>query len=149
MPHAAATGCGLSCCGTALVPEITGVLLTHTHARVEDTLACTPVGFSDPDSDDDQSLFDWTVNDVGAGSNPTLSGAFVRGGTVRCTITPPDGTDGGAPLDDAVTIANRPPVVSEVTVTPELPTVDTPLTCIYWLVVAPRGSGPSRWWSRS
>ena len=66
--------------------------------------------FVDDDGDSDDSTIAWTVNGTDAGSDSTLSGAFVYGDEVTCAVTAHDGTDEGTIDSATVTIDNTPQV---------------------------------------
>ena len=102
-------------------PSISSVTVSPDPAIPSDTLLCSYSGYSDPDGDADASTYAWDVNGTGAGSASTLSGAFVGGDVVTCTVTPSDGSDSGSPLSDAVVIGNTPPEVTAVSISPASP----------------------------
>ena len=81
-----------------------------------DTLSCSYT-FSDLDGDADQSSLVWTVGGVQVGSGATLSGAFAKGDTVLCTVTPNDGTTTGPAQSATLIIDNQVPVVSGLALT--------------------------------
>ncbi len=114
------------------LPVLSGVSLTPTTAYEADTLNCTPGSASDADGDSISYGYAWAVGGVAAAStSSTLTGAeFDRGDAVVCTVTPSDGTDAGVPVvSNSVTIANSPPVMASVAVSPPAPTVADTLTC--------------------
>ncbi len=100
------------------VPTLASASITPDPARRNDTLTCTASGYRDADGDPDLSTYAWTVNGTAAGTGATLTGPFVVGALVACTVTPNDGKDTGTPVRDSVTIENTLPVVSSVTLTP-------------------------------
>ena len=107
-------------------PTVTGVtVLTTTNADSDsdattaiapDTLECSWT-YDDVDGDGDSSTVEWT-NGSGAslGTSTTLSGAFAKGDTVTCTVTPNDGAVNGTTGSDSIDIDNATPTVTGVTV---------------------------------
>ncbi len=110
-------------------PSVSSVSISPASPQVGDTLTCTYSGYSDADGDADASTYSWTIDGATVGTSSTLSGVFVSGETVVCTVTPNDGTDTGIPVADSVSIENTAPVLTSVTVTPTSPTVSSTLTC--------------------
>ena len=110
-------------------PEISSVSVSPNPADATDTLTCSWSGFSDADGDADASTVEWTINGAAAGTDTTLSGLFVGGDTVACTVTPYDGSETGTPMSDAIEIENAAPELASVAITPtEVYEGDT-LTC--------------------
>ena len=99
-------------------PTISSVSLTPTSATVTSTMSCTPVGASDSDGDTITYGYVWFVNGQQVSStSSTLAGAFTKGDSVSCSITPNDGTEDGATVtSNSVTIQNSAPVISSVTI---------------------------------
>tara|TARA_Y100000768_G_scaffold320812_1_gene256683 strand:- start:158 stop:3280 length:3123 start_codon:yes stop_codon:yes gene_type:complete len=99
-------------------PTINSVSLTPTSATVTSVMVCSPVGASDSDGDTITYGYAWYVNGLATSStSSTLSGAFSKGDSVSCTITPNDGTeDGSTVTSNSVTIQNSAPVISSVTI---------------------------------
>jgi hypothetical protein len=114
-------------------PSIATVDISPNPATVTDVLTCSYSGFADPEGDPDLSTFVWTVQGVvqqGIITN-TLSGAFQKGDSVTCDVTPHDGTDAGTPMSASITIQNSLPVVATATISPKPATVTDALTCSY------------------
>jgi hypothetical protein len=109
-------------------PEVSAVAIDPDPATAEDVLLCSWT-FSDADSDSDASTLEWTVNGTSVGTDATLSGAFVFGDEVVCTVTAHDGTDLGNTDSASLTIDNTPPVLSEVTLSPDPAYEEDTLTC--------------------
>ncbi len=99
-------------------PSITSVTVSPTSPSTSDTLTCSYSGYSDADGDSDASTYAWTVDGAAAGSGSTLGATLSSGDVVVCTVTPHDGTDAGAALSDSVSVANTPPEVDSVTLSP-------------------------------
>ena len=85
-------------------PSIAMVNISPDPAYVGDILTCSYAGFADADGDADLSTIAWTVDGMLAGTGSTLSGGFVGGSEVVCTVTPGDGISTGEPVSAAVTI---------------------------------------------
>ena len=99
-------------------PSIDSVGVSPTTPTVTDTLSCSYAGFADDDGDSDSSTYSWTINGTEVGTNSTCRAATWAGDVVTCTVTPNDGTDSGTALSGSVTIANTPPEVTAVTLSP-------------------------------
>ena len=109
-------------------PEVSAVTIEPDPTTAEDVLLCS-WSFTDADGGTDQSTLEWTVNGTSAGTDPTLSGAFVYGDEVTCTVTAFDGTDVGNTDSATLIISNSPPVLGEVTLTPDPASEDDTLVC--------------------
>jgi hypothetical protein len=105
-------------------PSITSVAISPTSPTAGDTLVCSYGGYADADGDPDASTVAWTVDGAAAGSGATLGGTFAAGDSVTCTVTPDDGSDTGTPMSDTVAVANQPPEVDAVTLSPSVPDTD-------------------------
>ena len=112
-------------------PEVASVTITPDPAYRLDTLTCTYEDFIDPDADADASRREWHINGIAAGTGATLSGGFVSGDEVRCTVTPSDGESDGLPVSDSLTISNTVPQVEAVQIIPDPATHSDMLTCTY------------------
>ena len=89
-------------------------------ATTSSTLDCTYT-YSDIDSNDtDSSTFAWSVkySPVPGANSSSLASTFVGGDTVRCTVTANDGNTSGNDAFGEITIANTPPVVSNIALGP-------------------------------
>jgi hypothetical protein len=109
-------------------PSITGVAISPASPTSGDTLTCAASGYSDADGDPDVSTTAWTVNGADAGSSASPSITIAGGDTVVCTVTPDDGSDTGTPMSDTVTVANQPPEVDSVVLSPSAPDTDDTVT---------------------
>jgi len=110
-------------------PSISSVSVSPEPAYAADTLECAYSGFTDPEGDADLSTYAWTINSSSAGSSATLTGGFVGGDTVTCTVTPSDGVHAGVPVADSVVISNSAPVLDDVTLTPSPAWEGSTFTC--------------------
>ena len=131
-------------------PTIASVEITPDPATTTDTLTCIISGFADADGDGDESTYEWTVNGTAAGTNETLSDAFVSGDEVVCTVTPSDGEDEGEPVSDSIIISNTAPEILDVIIEPgEAITTSTTLTCnATWSDVDGESLEPTYQWTR-
>jgi hypothetical protein len=102
-------------------PSLASATLAPAAPRAADTLTCVASGWSDDDGDPESVSYAWDVGGTPVGSGPTLAGAFVTGDRVTCTATPHDGIDSGPGVTSSVTIANTPPAVTAVTLSPGSP----------------------------
>ncbi|MCB9729757.1 MAG: immunoglobulin domain-containing protein [Deltaproteobacteria bacterium] len=102
-------------------PSLGAVSLGPPGATALDTLVCAPQGFSDPDGDPPVYGYAWSVDGapVADAQAATLSGGFVKGASVVCTVTPGDGeADGETVSSPKLLIANAPPSLTSATLTP-------------------------------
>ena len=109
-------------------PTVANVSITPGSPRVGEDVTCDYT-FTDLDGDADASTITWTVNGLGAGSGRTLSGAFVGGDTIECTVTAFDGDDTGNSASGSVTAANSGPVITSVSISPDPAAYGDTLTC--------------------
>jgi hypothetical protein len=115
-------------------PSIVAVAIAPNPAVAGDELFCSYTGYSDPDDPDgsgDASTFSWSVDGALLGTEDTLSGDFVRGDEIRCTVTPFDGEAAGALVSATLTISNTAPSIGTVTILPDSATVEDVLVCTY------------------
>ncbi|MBK9369809.1 MAG: hypothetical protein IPN01_26510 [Deltaproteobacteria bacterium] len=110
-------------------PTLTSVSISPSSPTASSTLTCTPSGGADVDGDTVSYTYAWTVNGTARGTSSTLSGVFVGGNTVVCSVTPSDGSASGTAKTATVTISNSAPVISSVSLTPTSPTSADTLTC--------------------
>ncbi|MDP6931879.1 MAG: FG-GAP-like repeat-containing protein, partial [Myxococcota bacterium] len=111
------------------VPSVDAVSIGPDPATADDTLTCTYEGYSDADGDGDDSIIEWSVDGVVIGTGETLSGGFVRGDEVVCTVTPSDGTDSGTAITASIVAGNALPAIDGVTLSPDPASVDDELVC--------------------
>ena len=111
-------------------PEVTALTISPSAPTVEDSLTCT-YDFMDADGDQDNSSLRWLVNGSEVGTGPALTESFVAGDTVTCEVSPNDGTDAAAVTSTAVSVANTPPAISAVSITPDPATSADSLVCTY------------------
>ena len=123
------------------LPIIGAVSISPANPLLDDTLTCNYTGFDDADGDSDSSSIEWFVGGTAAGTSSTLSGAFVGGDQVSCTVTANDGEADGMALSGTTIIENTAPSVASVTLSPN-PTMSTDLlTCSYSGYSDPDGDG--------
>ena len=112
-------------------PSIDTVSISPDPGVVTDTLECSYEGFDDADDGADESTYSWTVDGVEVGTDSTLSGAFVKGDTVTCTVTPYDGSDEGDAVSAEVEIINTAPSIDSVAISPDPVYAADTLSCAY------------------
>ncbi len=112
-------------------PSIASVAISPEDPQSGDTLTCSYTDFTDADGDADASTISWTINGSPAGTGTTLSGGFVGGDELACTVTPDDGTDAGTPSSAGVVVGNTAPSIASVSISPESPRVGDTLSCSY------------------
>lgn len=99
--------------------------LSPTTATEATTFTCSNNGGSDDDPQDSVTYnFGWKVNGVNIGQNAsTLNGTyFNKGDSVKCFVTPTDGSANGSSVDSgSVIVANTAPSLSSVTISPNQP----------------------------
>lgn len=110
-------------------PSVGSVAITPSTPTADETLTCTPSGGTDADGDTITYSYVWSVGGSTVGTSSTLSGAFSKGDTVTCTVTPNDGTDDGTDVDATVTIANKAPTLTSVAISPSTASTLDALTC--------------------
>jgi len=112
-------------------PSVSGVTIVPNTPDTTSTLTCSPSTVSDPDGDAVTLSYVWEKNgSVITATASTLSASFTtRGDSIRCRITPNDGSvSGTAVWSSSVVIGNAVPVVSSVSIVPASPKTDTVLT---------------------
>jgi hypothetical protein len=124
--------------GNAL-PTIGDVAISPSGATANTPLTCALASYNDADGDPNSSTITWEIDGIGAGTGATLTEGYVRDNVVTCTIVPSDGVDQLAPVSAYVTIGNAPPVIGDVTITPEVATLSETLTCSATDVTDPDG----------
>ncbi len=122
-------------------PTLSGItLLPTTLARAGSTFSVVPGTTFDADGDTVSLLYEWTVDGVVAGSDPTLPPPHgVRGNLVRVVVTPTDGIAQGAPRSASAFIANTLPSLSGVVIAPDPASTLDMLTCTPQGFVDPDG----------
>ncbi len=114
-------------------PELASVSLSPDPAYEGDTLSCSPGAISDADGTTSFSYaYAWEVDGAALTiTTATLDAShFSKGEAVTCTVTPHDGTDPGTPIpSNSVVIANTPPSIATVTISPNPATVTDTLSC--------------------
>ena len=112
-------------------PSLDAAAITPDPAYTDDTMTCAWDGFADADGDPDHSTVAWTMDGVVVGTETTLSGLFVGGDLVLCTVTPHDGKDAGVPVVTAISVSNSAPTVTTATVSPVDPYRSEELSCTW------------------
>ncbi len=113
------------------------------------TLTCTPGATTDPEGDPVTATTRWLVDGVEAGTGATLAGAFARGDTVLCEVTPADPYVTGAGVASvAVTVGNAAPGAPTVAFTnPTVVPGGTATCAVTTPAVDPDGDAVSYTWS--
>jgi len=111
-------------------PSIASVAITPVSGGKGDTFTCTPFGWSDLDGDAEGYLYEWKAGSQVVGSTASLSGAgLTKGQSLTCAVIPTDGTtNGAAKTSSAVTVANTPPTLAAMVLSPSNPTKADTLT---------------------
>jgi alpha-tubulin suppressor-like RCC1 family protein len=108
-------------------PEILTASLSPEPAHVRDTLVLQTTT-DDADGDTVTVSARWLVNGTAVGTGDVLElSPFARGDTVTLRATPDDGIDDGAMTVLTLVVDNAPPEDVVVTLTPQSPTVGTPI----------------------
>lgn len=111
-------------------PSFTGEATMSPDSLTVDSIpTCSAEGFEDPDGDLDQSFVRWSVNGSEVGVGAELPVSVSRGDTVSCEVVPFDGELEGPGLAVSRVVENSLPVLEGVALSPEDPTVLTPLLC--------------------
>lgn len=113
-------------------PSLALASISPSTAYKNSTLICQPSGFSDADDDAPVYAYRWKINDVVATgkTSASLSGVFVAGDSVKCEITPGDGTSTGTAVESsAVIIGNRAPSITSVDLSPTTADATSTLVC--------------------
>jgi hypothetical protein len=133
----------LAGCPMSMVPAVSDVAISPDPAVASDTLQC---GYAVVDNDGgaDLSSLQWTVNgEPVQESADQLSGLFVGGDTVGCTVTPRDGSTTGTPESARIVITNSAPEAADVAITPSEAYADDVLSCTYRFVDADQNTDVS------
>lgn len=109
------------------VPRVTEAVIVPNPAYAGDTLHCE-WAFVDA-TGSDASTVAWTMEGAALGVGPTLAGPWVRGDTVRCTVTPFDGVLEGEAVGAEVVVSNTAPTVAGASISPALPVTGDALSC--------------------
>jgi len=113
-------------------PTLAGASVSPETPHADDAVRCVPGETADPDGDAVTVAFAWSVDGQPAqGDGATLDPAHVvRGARLACTATPSDGEQtGSAVTSKPVVVADTPPVLAGVTLTPDAPRAGDTLTC--------------------
>lgn len=120
-------------------PTVASVAITPAAGGPCDEYACEASGVVDPDGDDTQVVYRWTLDDVPVGEEKAvLTGVAVSPGDVlHCFAKATDGTfsgDGGLLFGPEigsvpVVVTNTAPVIPSATLTPAEPLPTSQLTC--------------------
>jgi alpha-tubulin suppressor-like RCC1 family protein len=109
-------------------PTISNISLSPTSPDADDEIHCM-YDFTDIDQDTDSSLIEWEVNGVVMNTGNPLSASVVQGDGIECSVTANDGSLDGNTLQLSAVIANAPPVLQYVSITPTAPVFGDTLLC--------------------
>ena len=110
-------------------PTVGNVVISPSAPTAADTITCQHDTPTDADGDSVSVAYAWTIGTVAATStSSTLGAAVQRDQVVACTVTPSDPYESGTGGTASVTVANTPPEVSSVTLSPSAPTTDSTVT---------------------
>jgi len=111
-------------------PTITSVTLLPERPNRENDLSLV-IQSQDPDGDLVNYRYQWIKNDIeiaGESGNVLRAGNFRKGDVFQVRVIPSDGKGDGKPfLSNPVKILNATPVVSEVWIEPQMPTIQNDL----------------------
>jgi len=113
-------------------PTIQEIVLSNENPSSKELVSCDYNGFEDLDLDSDNSIVAWVRN-----GNQVASGQFLNLGSVYaqpyqtyfCIVRAYDGFDFGTVLFKRFQVRNTPPVVYDVSLTPDPAYVNEPLSC--------------------
>jgi len=112
-------------------PVLEEVTLTPVDPDASDTLTCTPGTTTDADGTTSFTYsYAWAIDgSTTSDTGSTLSGAFAKGETVTCSVTPSDGDDeGSAVTSEGVTVVNSPPEVTGIAFSDTTPATEDVLS---------------------
>jgi Purple acid Phosphatase, N-terminal domain len=116
-------------------PTAGTVTISPPAPTTNDILTATPSGFHDPDSDQLNYQYQWSVNGqpitgaTGSTFDLALQGHGDRGDTVRVEVSADDGHGGqSSAITDQVTVVNSAPSKGTVAITPTSPSTNQTLT---------------------
>ena len=110
-------------------PVVTSVTVSPSTARVGDVVTCAAEAV---DADDDALTLSYAWSNGATGSSLTLLSSDNPGTALLCTATATDPQDASDSLTSTagVTVANTPPVVTSVVVSPASPARGDTVTCV-------------------
>ena len=112
------------------LPIIDGVVISPNPVYTTDSLSCVHTGVSDIDGDQIDIDYYWTVAGQGTFSGDSLdSSLFSKDDEVFCFALPHDGEDEGFSAQDSVIVQNTAPLMSSLSLSPQLATVESSLFC--------------------
>ena len=119
--------------GEVQPPVINLISVTPFVPRTNDELSVSVDAESNPEGRDLTFTYEWTLDGIPLpeSSGSLASTVFQRGDEVSVTVQAFDGELSSDPAVTTVTIANTPPVVSLVTLTPSSPTTRDEITASY------------------
>lgn len=120
-------------CQPNRAPSAPEIQIQPIDPRTDDELRCLiDVGALDPDGDEVEYTWSWTVDDVDAGiAGASIDpGQTVRGETWSCSLTAADPAGLASPTVSAsVTVGNTPPTAPEIAIVPLQPRTTQDILC--------------------
>ncbi|MEC7985400.1 MAG: hypothetical protein VX278_09565, partial [Myxococcota bacterium] len=107
------------------------VTISPTPAQTGDNLIAVASGSNDADGDNITYQFEWLQNGITTNNTSAtiLSADTTKGELWTVRVTPNDGFQNGNSTEQSITIANTPPVIDAVSISPANPTSSEILTC--------------------
>ena len=100
-------------------PAVGLVTLSPLPTISTDSLTCTASDITDLEQDEVTLSYAWTIDgEPQTETSDTLSGPFLVGSDIVCTVTPNDGTVDGQRFSSSTTVVNSIPMVDSLTLSP-------------------------------
>ena len=111
-------------------PTLVSATLSASTVVEGDTLLVLLAGESDDDCDEISFDYAWTADGTVVATTSTLSSdLFAKGQEIQVLVTPSDEEEAGEPVSsDTATVANTPPVLASLAISPSDPLTDDTLT---------------------
>ncbi|MEE2904444.1 MAG: LamG-like jellyroll fold domain-containing protein [Myxococcota bacterium] len=114
-------------------PSVDGVVIEPAMPTSADQLYARVEGLVDRDGDNISLSYEWFIDGTAVTTNVSerlAPGTATRGQSVAVSVTPNDGySDGETVTSTSIVIANAPPQVSRISISPAVGTVDTIFSC--------------------
>ena len=103
------------------IPDMPVLSISPSPAYIDSTLTCSITSQTDPDDDPLTPSYSWMINGspVQGNTTETLVGGFVAGNAIQCEVITNDGTLNSTVGFASINIANRPPIVNSVIISPD------------------------------
>lgn len=119
------------------VPVISSVVMSPDPPASSSVMTCSETA-TDGDGDPLTTSIDWYVNGNFVGTTGFLAGPFSLNDVIRCEVTVNDGMDSSQPVSAELTVSNGPPVISDLSISPDPATTSDTLT-VNVVVTDPEG----------